>query len=113
LRSLIIGEAGYNVPFPLPSVPDKSPYFDPRRYWRGPVWINMNWFVIVGLQRYGFTEEAQWLRTHTLGLVEKSGFREYYNPMSGEGLGATSFSWTAALTIDLLDRGQALPEDTE
>lgn len=113
LRDLIVGEDGYNVPFPLPSVPIKSPFFEPRRYWRGPVWINMNWFVVAGLERYGFTEEAEWLRLHTLGLVRKSGFREYYNPLTGEGLGATSFSWTAALTLDLLEREPALESDPD
>jgi hypothetical protein len=64
----------------------------------------MNWFIITGLQRYGFSEEADWLRTRTLGLVEQGGFREYFNPLTGEGLGAHGFSWSAALTLDLLHR---------
>jgi glycogen debranching enzyme len=102
LRELIVDYRGYNVPFPLPSVPTTSHNFDANRYWRGPVWVNMNWFIIKGLERYGFTEEAEWLRIHTLALVEQSGFREYYNPMTADGLGATQFSWTAALTLDLL-----------
>jgi neutral trehalase len=104
LRQLIVDEGGYNVPYPLPSVPTISHNFEQQRYWRGPVWINMNWFIVLGLERYGFMEEAQWLTSHTLGLVGKSGFREYYNPLTGDGLGAASFSWTAALTIDLLAR---------
>jgi neutral trehalase len=102
LRELIVDGQGYNVPFPLPSVPTSSYNFDANRYWRGPVWINMNWFVVIGLERYGFMEEAEWLRIHTLGLLQQSGFREYYNPMTGEGLGATQFSWTAALALDLM-----------
>ncbi|HUD11661.1 MAG TPA: trehalase family glycosidase [Candidatus Saccharimonadia bacterium] len=107
LRQLLVDEGGYNVAFPLPSVPTTSRSFEPRRYWRGPVWINMNWFVVVGLERYGFMEEAQWLRSHTIGLVSKSGFREYFNPETGDGLGAVSFSWSAALTLDLLARQSA------
>jgi hypothetical protein len=107
LRRLLVDEGGYNVLFPLPSVPTTSRNYEERRYWRGPVWINMNWFVIIGLQRYGFMEEAQWLTSHTLGLVGKSGFREYFNSRTGEGLGAVSFSWTAALTLDLISRQPA------
>jgi Mannosylglycerate hydrolase MGH1-like glycoside hydrolase domain len=102
LRELLVDEDGYNVPFPLPSVPRSSTFFEPQRYWRGPAWVNMNWFVILGLERYGFTEEAEWLRIHTLGLITRSGFREYYNPITGDGLGASDFSWTAALAVDLV-----------
>jgi glycogen debranching enzyme len=103
LRALVTS-ADYATPFPLPSVPVTSPEFEPRRYWRGPVWINMNWFVVAGLERYGFTTEAEWLRGHTLDLIARSGFREYYNPLDGEGLGGRNFSWTAALTLDLLEK---------
>jgi len=109
LRRQLVGDTGYNVPFPVPSVPTSSPDFNARRYWRGPTWINLNWFIIEGLKRYGFNDEAGWLRLHTLGLIAKSGFREYYNPRSGEGLGAREFSWTAALTLDLLAAGDGAP----
>ena len=34
-------------------------------------------------------------------LVERSGFFEYFDPHTGEGLGARDFSWTAALVLDL------------
>jgi neutral trehalase len=88
---------------PVPSVPTTSPLFEAKRYWRGPTWLAPNWFIIQGLRRYGFTPEANTLRTRTLDLVTKSGFREYFNPLTGEGLGADQFSWSAALTLDLLD----------
>lgn len=101
LRTLVMS-ADYATAYPLPSVPVSSLEFEPKRFWRGPVWINMNWFVILGLERYGFTMEADWLRAHTLELIRKSGFREYYNPRTGEGLGGRNFSWSAALTLDLL-----------
>ena len=31
-----------------------------------------------------------------------AGFREYVNPLTGQGLGARDFSWTAAVILDLL-----------
>jgi hypothetical protein len=34
--------------------------------------------------------------------VERSGFAEYYAPSTGEPLGSGAFSWSAALTLDLL-----------
>jgi hypothetical protein len=37
-----------------------------------------------------------------LEIAAEHGFYEYFNPLTGDGLGAPDFSWTAALTIDLL-----------
>lgn len=92
----------FKTSWPVPSVPVNSSYFDPFKYWQGPTWINTNWLIIDGLRRYGFKEEASHLRQSTLDLVTDSGMNEYFNPLTGEPAGAANFSWTAALTIDLL-----------
>ena len=88
---------------PLPSLPKNLRDFDADRYWQGPTWINMNWMIIDGLKRMGYEKEADALRSHTLELVEDNGIWEYYNPNTGKGLGSPDFSWTAALTLDLLN----------
>ena len=95
------------APWAVTSASKASPAFDPRRYWRGPVWVNVNWFFIRGLERAGLLEEAGELRRMTLDLVGRSGFSEYYDPRSGEPLGVGDFSWSAALTLDLLLRPRA------
>ncbi len=82
-----------------------SAKFDAQRYWRGPVWINMNWMIIKGLELYGRADLARRLAHETLQLVEQNGFYEYFNPETGQGLGSDSFSWTAALVIDLITSG--------
>jgi glycogen debranching enzyme len=84
------------------TVSKSSPDFDARRYWRGPVWISINWFLVRGLERLGLMAEAEELRRMTLRLVEASGFSEYYHPSTGEPLGSPEFSWSAALTLDLI-----------
>ncbi len=91
-----------HAPWALTTVAKSSPAYDPRRYWRGPVWINVNWFLIRGLERCGLSAEAEELRRLTLGLVELSGFAEYYHPSTGQPLGSGDFSWSAALALDLL-----------
>ncbi len=83
----------------------QSTNYDPVLYWRGPVWINMNWMIIRGLEIYGAVDLASRLAGETLELVEQNGFYEYFNPETGEGLGSDSFSWTAALVIDLIESG--------
>lgn len=89
-------------PWAVTTVSRASAEFQPRNYWRGPIWINVNWFMIRGLERYGFRAEADELRRLTLDLVTRSGFTEYYEPATGEPLGSREFSWSASLTLDLL-----------
>ena len=78
--------------------------FDERRYWRGPVWINTNWLLWNGLSQHGQTEEADAILLSSLGLVARSGFHEYFDPFGGEGFGTDGFGWTAALTLDHVQR---------
>lgn len=87
----------------LPSTAKNSPYFEPKRYWRGPIWLNINWLVVKGLERYGYTELATTIREHTLELISKGGFAEYYDPRDGTPCGARDFSWSAALALELLE----------
>lgn len=94
----------YNTKFPVPSVPRNSDWFVAHRYWQGPTWINTNWLIADGLDRYGFKDEAAKIRQSSLKLVEKSGFYEYFSPLDGTPAGAKNFSWTAALTIDNIVR---------
>jgi neutral trehalase len=87
--------------FPVPSVPVEAPDFQESRYWKGPTWVNMNWAIVEGLERYGEPDLADDLRRRTLALVGRSGFSEYFSPLTGAGHGADEFSWTAALIVDL------------
>ncbi|MCU7730930.1 trehalase family glycosidase [Actinoplanes sp. KI2] len=87
---------------PAPSYDRTAPAFDTRRYWRGPLWINVNWLLRRGLLMHGFHDEAEDLRTAMVRLVHRNGHFEYFHPITGEGLGAPTFSWTAALSLDLL-----------
>lgn len=102
LVELLKRQRMFSTSWPVPSVPLNSSSFDPYKYWQGPTWINTNWLIIDGLKRYGYTEEAKVLQGQTLKLVGKSGMYEYFNPLNGDPAGAPNFSWTAALTIDLL-----------
>jgi mannosylglycerate hydrolase len=79
--------------------------FSPIRYWRGPVWININWFLMHGLRDYGQEKQARRLRQTIIDLCQEQGFREYFDPMTGEGHGSDLFSWSAALLVDVLMDG--------
>lgn len=96
----------FGPPYPVPSTPLNSIWFDPVRYWQGPTWFNINWLIIQGLKRYGYHNHAEALAESMIELAREHGFYEYFNPISGEGLGAPDFSWTAAVIIDLLQAGR-------
>ncbi|MDR6973740.1 hypothetical protein J2X68_000409 [Streptomyces sp. 3330] len=76
--------------------------FDPHRYWRGPAWFNTSWLLERGLRLHGEQAGADALRRAVLDVADTSDFAEYVDPYTGEACGATGFSWTAALTLDLL-----------
>jgi len=92
------GQPGWS----LPSTSRLEPSFCPTKYWRGPVWLNLNWMLYQGLRTYGAVDAARKLRRMSLRLVKRSGFWEYFNPDTGEGLGSNHFSWTASLVLDLI-----------
>lgn len=102
LVELLASRKWFKTNWPVSSVPLSSSYFDPLKYWQGPTWINTNWLIIKGLENYGYDQEAAALRQKTLDLVAKSSMSEYFSPVDGQAAGAPNFSWTAALTIDLL-----------
>ncbi|MGA7369095.1 MAG: hypothetical protein WBX01_08195 [Nitrososphaeraceae archaeon] len=106
------GEGKCSTPA-LPSTDLEESYFKKVTYWRGPIWVNTNWLIYLGLLKYGYHDIAQNIKQGILDLVSKSGFREYYNPFTGEGLGGKSFSWTAALVIDMINdsKGLGIPSD--
>jgi len=79
---------------------------DARRYWRGPVWANLNWLLARGLRQHGLDAEAAEIDASTLALVAGAGMREYFDPYTREGRGSADFSWTAAVLVDLVRRGR-------
>jgi putative isomerase len=98
----------FNTTVPLPTIDVSHPKFDPKNgYWRGPVWLDQLWFGIDGLHKYGYSTEADLLKNKVLNNCEglkKAGIsiRENYHPLTGEGLNAEHFSWSAAHLILLI-----------
>ncbi|KAF0093387.1 MAG: glycoside hydrolase family protein [Puniceicoccaceae bacterium 5H] len=78
-----------------------EPGYQARNYWRGPLWININWLIYRGLIDYEQHEElSKRLLRSIYVLPVLGGFREHYNPENGEGQGAENFSWSAALFLE-------------
>ncbi|KAK3373021.1 glycogen debranching enzyme [Lasiosphaeria ovina] len=88
----------------LPTTEPGTPIWEPKRYWRGPVWAVINWLLVDGLRRNAHAVFADQLREATLAVIETTaGFAEYFDPDTGEGCGGEDFSWTAAAYLCLRD----------
>jgi hypothetical protein len=106
----LLDQGRYWLPFPPTSVSAEEPSFEPRKwkeplrrlYWRGPTWINSAWLIWMGLLRHGYDAEATEMAKRLSGAVADQRLREFYEPYSGEGLGAKEFGWSS-LIAELAD----------
>lgn len=98
-------------------------YGTKENYWRGPIWMNINYMIVKSLQYYGEHPEAtlefrleaariyKALRVNLVNNVHKSweetGFAwEQYNAETGKGQGVKHFLGWTSLTVMIM----ALPE---
>jgi glycogen debranching enzyme len=94
----------FGAPRPIPSVDLRDPAFyagETPFIWRGPTWSSINWFLYRALKNRGFETRAERLRQALWCSVQQSGFREYYDPFTGEGHGAREFTWSGLL-VDMI-----------
>lgn len=105
VRNIMMNKDEFNSYLPLQTVSQSSPTFSPTKYWRGPVWLDQALFGVKGLENYGYYWEASLLAhkllNHAEGLSGHLPIRENYNPLNGNGLNATNFSWSAAAFYSL------------
>ena len=101
----LLNEREFWLPYPIPSIAATDPSFDPGwktdTTWRGPTWMNVNWYLYWGLRQHGFDDVARELARRSIELVAKSGVREFFDPITGDGEGARDFGWTT-LVLDLI-----------
>ncbi|HEX7169562.1 MAG TPA: glycoside hydrolase [Rubrobacter sp.] len=95
------GNPDLRWPLPPSTSPGESG-FQPRSYWRGPVWPVMNWLLWWSLKRSGEKKRAARLKGYSLAQLLDGCFGEYYEPFTGEALGSDDQSWTAAVALDWL-----------
>jgi len=94
----------FGANFPVTSVAATEPAFlatESHYIWRGPTWVLYNWAMFKLLKQHGYDTQADEIRKSTRALITKSGFREYYNPHTGQGYGAKNFTWSG-LILEML-----------
>jgi len=107
--------------FSLRTVSKQNKNYNERGYWTGPTWLDQSWFAYTGLRTYSARQGAESLgdlaqqikrRVFNVGVgfraPDTTPLNEHYDAETGEPLGATHFSWTAAHTLMwLLDNHDA------
>jgi hypothetical protein len=93
--------AGTGIPSVAFEEPDFNPRFDRWRCWRGPSWMNCAWLLVPPMRALGYEEEADRIVESLALAVERHGYREYYDPVSGRGLAARNFGFSTLL-LELL-----------
>lgn len=80
-----------------------SEYYQYNGYWRGPIWAPVTLIVHDALKKMDEHELALQIRDKWIRLIEKSGFYENFDPITGDGLVDPGFAWTASVFIHLLN----------
>ena len=106
LMAHLLNPDEYWAEFPIPSTAMNHPTYRPETVggnlvWRGPTWINSNWYLARGLMRHGRVDLARVIANQSILAMRKSGVCEYYNPQTASGRGAPDFSWSTIL-LDLV-----------
>jgi glycogen debranching enzyme len=101
----LLHERRYLAPCGIPSVAMEEPAFRAGfafwRCWRGPSWMNTAWLLVPAMLELGYDEASMRIIDSLELAVDRHGYREYYNPLTGGGIGARDFGF-ATLLIDLL-----------
>jgi len=98
-------EKKFSTFIPFPTVAADNPKYNPRGYWRGPIWLDQTYFAISGLRNYGHGELADEYTRQVFdrleGLKEGAPIHENYDTHTGKRLKAPHFSWAASHLIML------------
>lgn len=95
----------FSTYIPFPTIAADNPKYNPRGYWRGPIWLDQTYFAISGLRNYGYDSLADAYTRQVFdrldGLKEGAPIHENYDTHTGARLKAPHFSWSASHLIML------------
>jgi hypothetical protein len=63
--------------------------------------MNTAWLLVPAMRSLGYVDAADRVVSSLATAVQRHGYREYYNPLTGRGLAARGFGFSTLL-VDLL-----------
>jgi putative isomerase len=116
----------FGTAFPVPSIAARETTHYAKDMWRGPTWVNVNWLIARGLERYDCMDLAHALDTATIKEIERTcasygTFFEYFDdrreveppqllrkgscdPNNPFRQAIHDYGWTTTLYVDLVSR---------
>jgi glycogen debranching enzyme len=81
-----------------------SPRYEPDGYWRGPIWAPTTYLLIDGLRSGGYNELAKTVAKRYLHMSDTiaKGNYENFDALTGVGLRAPGYTWSASVYMLLL-----------
>lgn len=120
----------FGTPLRVPSIARNNTAAYRKDMWRGPVWVNINYLIALGLERYGYRDLArnivqETLREEEKWLLECGTFFEFYDdrkevhPRQLERKGVSpdgkyhpfhqvfhDYGWSATLYLEMINRNE-------
>jgi len=94
----LVDPARFGAEFGLAYVAREHPLYQPRLYWRGSAWMQLNYLVTLAAARWGRDDLVAEIGAMSRRAAEASGFAEYWHPETGEGYGAIPLTWSTLVT---------------
>lgn len=120
ILDLIRDEKHLWTPYGLSSLSKSDPLRGKgENYWRGPVWVNINYLALAALKYYSelegpykakagqiYSELRENLVENVFNVYQRTGFMwEQYSPNNGEGRRSHPFSgWTSLVTLIMAEK---------
>ncbi|MEW6062241.1 MAG: trehalase family glycosidase, partial [Bacteroidota bacterium] len=92
----------------VPSLSADDPYYNPKGYWNGPVWVEWNYLIMRGLLDYGYPQEAKELVMRVAAnmiaeLKKNHNLWEFYSPDDQWAGYHKTYIWAGMISRMLLD----------
>ncbi len=99
-------------PYGVPSLAADDPFYDPQGYWNGPVWVEWQFLLVRGLQKYGYHGRARELATRVFDnvihhLKHDHTFWEFYSPDTHWAGHHQTYIWTGLVARMVMDLREA------
>ncbi len=104
-RKLLDDKKKFSTYIPFPTIAADNPKYDPKGYWRGPIWLDQTYYGITGYRNYGEGKKAdkytEQVFRNIQGLSADAPIYENYDTHTGAPMQASHFSWSAACLLML------------
>jgi hypothetical protein len=89
----------FGTSYGLAFLPPSHSGFEADQYWRGPAWPQLNYMAYVAAKRCSADVIADRIADTSLAAARASGFAEFWDPLTGRGLGAIPQGWAALAAV--------------